>query len=43
MKEKIVENILNKFLGDYVTGIDKNNLNLGVWSGDLLIKDCGLN
>ena len=43
MLESLVLDVLNKFLGEYLTGIDKNKLKIGVWSGDVLIKDVGLN
>lgn len=38
MFEKIIEQTLNRVLGEYVEGIDRNQLKLGLWSGDLEIN-----
>lgn len=35
MFEKIVAFLLNKYLGKYVADLDSENLNIGVFSGEL--------
>ena len=37
MLESILEKILLNYFGRFISGIDKNNLHLGVWRGDVLI------
>lgn len=37
--EKIVVDILNKYLGDFIENLDSKQLNIGVWGG-LLIFTC---
>jgi vacuolar protein sorting-associated protein 13A/C len=39
MFEKILEKILLNYFGKYLTGFDKNNLKLGVWSGNVVIEN----
>ena len=38
MFEKLIEQLLLKYLGDYIEGIDPNNLSLGLWSGTLSLE-----
>jgi vacuolar protein sorting-associated protein 13A/C len=42
MFESILEKVLLKVLGDYITGIDAKNLNIGIWSGDVVIENVSL-
>ena len=42
MFEKLLENILKKYLGQFLEGIDSNNLSLGVWSGNVMIENVKL-
>lgn len=34
MFEKVIENLLQSILGDYVEGLDAQTLKVGIWSGD---------
>lgn len=43
MFEKILEKILIQYFGRFITGLDKNNLKLGVWSGNMVIENVNLN
>ena len=43
MFEGLLERILLSYFGKWIVGIDKNNLQLGVWSGDVIIENVGLN
>ena len=38
MFEKLIEQLLLKYLGDYIEGIDPSNLSLGLWSGTLSLE-----
>jgi len=38
MFEKLIEQLILKYLGDYIEGIDPNNLSLGLWSGTLTLE-----
>lgn len=31
--ESLVTDLLNRFLGDYVQNLDKNQLKIGIWGG----------
>ena len=42
MFESILEKVLNKFLAQYVDGLDKENLSVGIWSGDVEVKNVTL-
>jgi len=42
MFEGILENILQSHLGQYINGLDKKNLTMGVWSGNILIENASL-
>uniref|UniRef100_A0A673BWJ4 Vacuolar protein sorting 13 homolog C n=1 Tax=Sphaeramia orbicularis TaxID=375764 RepID=A0A673BWJ4_9TELE len=33
--ESLVSDLLNKFIGDYVENLDKSQLKIGIWSGEL--------
>lgn len=35
MFEQLLVDLLNKILGDYVTNLQTNQLNVGIWSGRL--------
>ncbi|KAF5306759.1 hypothetical protein FQA39_LY01517 [Lamprigera yunnana] len=37
--ESIVTDVLNRFLGDYVENLDSKQLKLGIWGGDVVLKD----
>lgn len=39
MFESIVSSILNKYLGVYVTNFDSKLLNIGIWSGNVELKN----
>lgn len=39
MFESLLERILIKILGNYVEGIDANNLKIGIWSGNVVIQN----
>jgi len=41
--EGLLESILVKSAGKFVTGIDKKNLKIGIWSGKVLIERVALN
>lgn len=36
--ETIVVDLLNRFLGDYVENLDKNQLKIGIWGGKSIIN-----
>lgn len=38
MFEKLLQPILNKIAGEYIEGFDAKNLNLGIWSGNIVIE-----
>ncbi|KAK9766368.1 Vacuolar protein sorting-associated protein 13, partial [Basidiobolus ranarum] len=38
MFETIVANILNKFLGSYVTNLETTQLGIGIWQGDVVLR-----
>lgn len=42
MLEVLLEKILLKHFGRYLSGLDRGNIHLGVWSGNLLIQNLGL-
>lgn len=42
MLESLVANILNRTLGAYVENFDPNQLNIGIWSGDVTLKNLKL-
>ena len=39
MFEGILEKILQSRLGEYIDGLDRKNLSIGVWSGNILIEN----
>ncbi|KAK5130736.1 hypothetical protein LTR08_001723 [Meristemomyces frigidus] len=39
MLESLVANLLNRFLGMYVQNFNPNQLNVGIWNGDVKLKD----
>jgi len=39
MFETLLEKILQQKLGKYIEGLDKNNLKIGVWSGNILLEN----
>ena len=43
MFEKILEKILIQYFGKFIIGLDKNNLKLGVWSGNVVIEKVNIN
>jgi len=42
MLESLVANLLNRFLGMYVRNFDPKQLNVGIWSGDVTLRDLEL-
>lgn len=42
MLESLVANILNRTLGAYVENFDPNQLNIGIWSGDVTLSNLKL-
>lgn len=42
MFEKILERVLLNYFGKFITGFDKTNLSLGVWSGNIVIENVSL-
>ena len=42
MLEGLVANLLNRFLGMYVRNFDPKQLNVGIWSGDVKLRDLEL-
>ena len=39
MFESILESVLNKYLGEYVTGLSKEDLSVSIWGGDIVLHD----
>ncbi|KAH3664357.1 hypothetical protein WICMUC_005742 [Wickerhamomyces mucosus] len=42
MLESVVATILNKFLGNYVENFDPKQLNIGIWGGDVKLRNLRL-
>lgn len=42
MFEALLEKILLSYFGKFITGLDKNNLHLGVWKGDVVIENVNI-
>ena len=42
MLEGLVANLLNRFLGMYVQNFDAKQLNVGIWSGDVKLRNLEL-
>ncbi|OZJ06276.1 hypothetical protein BZG36_00800 [Bifiguratus adelaidae] len=42
MLESVVVNVLNRILGAYVSNLNYNQLNIGIWSGDVVLKNLKL-
>ncbi|ODV77801.1 vacuolar sorting [Suhomyces tanzawaensis NRRL Y-17324] len=42
MFESLVANVLNRFLGSYIENFDPKQLNIGIWSGDVKLKNLQL-
>ncbi|ANZ74777.1 BA75_01327T0 [Komagataella pastoris] len=42
MLESLAANILNRFIGAYIENFDNNKLNIGIWSGDVKLRDLRL-
>ena len=42
MLESLVANLLNRFLGMYVKNFDPKQLNVGIWSGDVKLRNLQL-
>jgi vacuolar protein sorting-associated protein 13A/C len=42
MLESLVANLLNRFLGMYVRNFDAKQLNVGIWSGDVVLRNLQL-
>ena len=39
MFESILEKVLNKYLGDYVEGLSRDDLSVSIWGGDIQLTD----
>lgn len=39
MLEDVVNSLITRFLGDYIKDIDKNDLRVSLWKGDLKFKN----
>ncbi|XP_031336343.1 vacuolar protein sorting-associated protein 13 isoform X2 [Photinus pyralis] len=37
--ESVVTDVLNRVLGSYIENLDSKQLNLGIWGGDVVLKD----
>lgn len=42
MFESIVSTLINRFLGSYIENFDSKSLNIGIWSGDVRLKNLTL-
>jgi len=40
--ESLVADLLNKYLGEYVDNLDRSQLKIGIWGGDVVLKDLSL-
>ncbi|GAB6032121.1 vacuolar protein sorting 13 [Chamberlinius hualienensis] len=40
--EAIVVDVLNRFIGDYVQNLDRSQLKLGIWGGDVVLENLEL-
>uniref|UniRef100_A0A8D3DRE7 Vacuolar protein sorting-associated protein 13C n=1 Tax=Scophthalmus maximus TaxID=52904 RepID=A0A8D3DRE7_SCOMX len=38
--ESLVSDLLNRFIGDYVENLDKSQLKIGIWGGDVCVCVC---
>ena len=39
MFESLLESLLNKYLGEYVTGLSRQDLSVSIWGGDIELND----
>uniref|UniRef100_A0A8D9A9A3 Vacuolar protein sorting-associated protein 13C n=1 Tax=Cacopsylla melanoneura TaxID=428564 RepID=A0A8D9A9A3_9HEMI len=37
--ESLVADLLNRYIGEYVQNLDKNQLKIGIWGGDVVLKN----
>ncbi|KAG1695557.1 Vacuolar protein sorting-associated protein 13 [Nymphon striatum] len=37
--ESLVVDLLNRFIGDYVENLDRSQLKIGIWGGDIVLKN----
>ncbi|KAL1920744.1 uncharacterized protein VTP21DRAFT_11379 [Calcarisporiella thermophila] len=42
MLESLVANVLNRFLGAYVTNLNVNQLNIAIWTGEVVLRNLQL-
>ncbi|CAB5396243.1 unnamed protein product, partial [Rhizophagus irregularis] len=42
MLESLVANVLNRFLGAYVSNLEVNQLNIAIWTGDVVLRNLQL-
>lgn len=40
--ESLVADLLNRFLGDYIGNLDAKQLQVGIWGGDVVLKNLEL-
>lgn len=43
MFESLIKSILDKVAGEYIQGLNKDNLSIGIFSGDVKIENVSLN
>lgn len=39
MFERLAADLLSKYLGDFVFGLNKESLNIGIWKGDVTLEN----
>uniref|UniRef100_A0AAV2LRZ3 Chorein N-terminal domain-containing protein n=1 Tax=Knipowitschia caucasica TaxID=637954 RepID=A0AAV2LRZ3_KNICA len=39
MFESLVSDLLNRFIGDYVENLDKSQLKIGIWGGNVVLEN----
>ena len=42
MLEGVLASVLNRFLAEYVDGLNTSQLNIGIWSGDVTLRNLRL-
>lgn len=42
MFESLVERLLKQVIGEYIEGFNSENLSIGLWSGEVVIKNVAL-
>ena len=39
MLEGLIEKLIHQYLGDFIENLDKDKLNVGIWSGNLVLEN----